>query len=112
MHDDRPKPVRLSHSVDGPAALSTAGLERAALRHLPTPLLVLSKQKRVILANDAMHALLATGAIIQHQDMRNDHEPGGNAGSDVLCGLSLSQIGIEIDGQQGWDSCEVGFTLP
>ena len=109
---DSPKPVKLSQSVDGPATLSTAGLERAALRRLPTPLLILSQQKRVILANNAMHALLAAGALIQRQDVLNDYGSEGSVALDILCGLSLPQMGIQIDEQQGWFSCEVGVTLP
>jgi hypothetical protein len=60
----------------------------AALENLPTPLIVLSSLKTILLANEAMGRLLGLhrgGASSQHITV-----------TDVLKGQTLSQIGIEM----------------
>ncbi|MCJ1283766.1 hypothetical protein MMC26_003097 [Xylographa opegraphella] len=91
--------------VNIPQARNAADIALAALQHLPTPILVLSSLKTVVLANEAIGRLLGlTG---------NDAEPmsgGSAAGNDVgsLRGQTLSQLGIDIiqDGQAIWVSWE------
>ena len=67
------------------AAANSFALE--ALRHLPTPILVLGPSKSIILANEAMGRLLGL------------HRSGGGSKqslTDGLKGQTLSQIGIDI----------------
>ncbi|MCJ1380307.1 hypothetical protein MMC17_003410 [Xylographa soralifera] len=91
--------------VNIPKARNAADIALAALQHLPTPLLVLSSLKIVVLANEAIGRLLGlTG---------NDAGPmfdGTSTGNDVdsLRGQTLSQLGIDMiqDGQPIWVSWE------
>lgn len=81
----------------------------AALQYLPTPLLVLSSLKTIILANEAVGRLLGLDNLDESQ------VSGANEGQEevsvveMLRGQSLSQIGIDMiqDGQQIWVSWEV-----
>ncbi|KAL9128042.1 MAG: hypothetical protein Q9217_003206 [Psora testacea] len=82
-----------------------------ALKYLPTPLLVLSSLKTVLLANEAMGRLLGlenvdkTGTTSDYEESATDEE---EPNTDVLKGQSLSQLGIDLvqDGQQIWVSWE------
>lgn len=83
----------------------------AALQYLPTPLLVLSSLKTVILANEAVGRLLGLDTL-EESDVPGaggdgDHEDIQVA--DLLRGQTLSQLGIDMlqDGQQIWVSWEV-----
>ncbi|KAL8663935.1 MAG: hypothetical protein Q9202_003484 [Teloschistes flavicans] len=79
----------------------------AALRYLPTPLLVLSSWKTVILANEAMGRLLGLDGRDQRQTWNKEgQEPLGV--DFFLKGQSMSQIGIDMlqDGQRIWVSWE------
>lgn len=60
----------------------------SAMQSLPVPLLVLSSLKRVALANAAMGTLLG----VIHESVGD----GNMAISDLIQGLSLSQLGIEV----------------
>ena len=86
---------RIPHATE--AALS-------ALQYLPTPIIVLSSFKTIILANEAMGRLLG----LEHLDNIEDQEDGDAAREDLLRGQSLSQIGIDVieDGQSIWVSWE------
>lgn len=77
-----------------PAATETA---LAALQFLPTPLLVLSSLKTIVLANDAMGRLLGL-----HDNTAISHATI----TDSLKGQSLSQVGIDMisDGVPVWVS--------
>ncbi|KAL8826741.1 MAG: hypothetical protein Q9191_003609 [Dirinaria sp. TL-2023a] len=79
-----------------------------ALQYLPTPLLVLSSTKTIILANEAMGRLLGLGAYEGQDGKRNEGGSGGHATPDLLLGQSLSQIGVQMlqSGQRIWVSWE------
>ena len=107
---DIPKPVKDPQLfVDIPKIPRAAEAALSALQYLPTPLLVLSSLKTVILANDAMGRLLGLDG--QGTDEENADEKGreGPRSLDLLRGQSLSQIGIDVieDGQSIWVSWEV-----
>ena len=82
-----------------------------ALQYLPTPILVLSDFKTVILANDAMGLLLGLHRY-QHEDGKDvDHLDKDVVVGDLLEGQTLSQIGVDMvqDGQPIWVNWEVGY---
>ncbi|KAL8957605.1 MAG: hypothetical protein Q9193_005164 [Seirophora villosa] len=87
-------------SVNIPKIPGAAEAALAALQYLPTPLLVLSSWKTVLLANDAMGRLLGLDAAYHDQSPL----PLG----DLLRGQSLSQIGVDMqqDGQRIWVNWE------
>ncbi|KAI4152307.1 MAG: hypothetical protein LQ341_000740 [Variospora aurantia] len=87
-------------SVNIPKFPGAAEAALAALQYLPTPLLVLSSWKTVLLANDAMGRLLGLDATYRGQHPL----PIG----DLLRGQSLSQIGVDMqqDGQRIWVNWE------
>ena len=96
--------------VDIPKMPQAAEAALNALQYLPTPLLVLSSLKTVILANEAMGRLLGLDTL-DSEDESEDHEQGPDRTLDLLGGQSLSQIGIDVieDGQSMWVSWEVGL---
>lgn len=103
-----PRPGSPPLSLNIPKMPSMAEASLAALRYLPTPLLVLSSWKTVILANEAMGRLLGLDARDQRQSSTKEGlEPLGV--ESLLHGQSLSQIGIDMlqDGQRIWVSWEV-----
>ena len=84
-----------------------------ALKYLPTPLLVLSSQKTVLLANDAMTRLLGLDPM-DEQELDSDGEDADQTLSlNMLRGQTLSQLGIEVVDDSkassiGWEvSCEI-----
>lgn len=81
----------------------------AALQYLPTPLLVLSSLKLVVLANEAFGRLLGLDTLQESPTTAGNDEKEQILVSDMLRGQSLSQIGIDMvqDGQQVWVSWEV-----
>ncbi|KAL8776950.1 MAG: hypothetical protein Q9213_008075 [Squamulea squamosa] len=92
-------------SVNIPKIPGAAEAALAALQYLPTPLLVLSTWKTVVLANEAMGRLL--GLDVKQQEERSRAEEQEQIPiSDILRGQSLSQIGIDMlqDGQRIWVS--------
>lgn len=100
-------------AVNIPKIPGAAEAALAALQYLPTPLLVLSSLKTIVLANDAMGRLLGLDTHIKDQSLAGDqaHLPIG----DLLRGQSLSQIGIDMlqDGQRiwvSWDVCRAFFS--
>lgn len=76
---------------------TSAAIEVAcvALHYLPTPTLILSNSKTVVLANEAMGRLLGLD-VVEHRDVLDNDEEDELASTDLLRGLSLSQIGVEI----------------
>lgn len=95
--------------VNIPKVPSAAQAALAVLQTLPTPLLVLSSSKIVILANEAIGRLLGLDTIDNPQSLSTDGDYEEVAALDMLRGQSLSQIGIDMiqDGQQIWVSWEV-----
>ncbi|KAI4205637.1 MAG: hypothetical protein LQ346_001421 [Caloplaca aetnensis] len=92
-------------AVNIPKIPGAAEAALAALQYLPTPLLVLSGWKTIVLANDAMGRLLGLDTTFQDRslvDVDEAHLPI----SDLLRGQSLSQIGVDMlqDGQRIWVS--------
>lgn len=95
-----------SLSVRIPKQSTGTEMALAVLQYLPTPILVLSSLKTVILGNEAMGRLLGldvSGAL------RNEGGSEDKTVTDVLRGQSLSQIGIDMlqDGQPVWVTWEV-----
>lgn len=99
--------------VNIPKIPSAAEVALAALQTLPTPLLVLSSLKTVILANEALGRLLGLDALDESQVQFTDgsHEEAGPL--EMLRGKSLSQLGIDMiqNGQQIWVSWEVWHSI-
>ena len=72
-----------------------ADIAFAVLQYLPTPILVLSASKTIILANEAMCSLLAQEAFTDPNELDvNSQRPHLNM--NVLQDRSLSQVGMEI----------------
>lgn len=69
---------------------STAAIAMNSLQYLPTPLLVLSSLKTVLIANAAMARLLDC------QDTDCDSEDGDSDNFNGLKGKTLSQIGVDM----------------
>lgn len=94
--------------VNIPKIPGAAEAALAALQYLPTPLLVLSTWKTVVLANEAMGRLLGLDVKQQHLSPRAEEQDQIPI-SDILRGQSLSQIGIDMlqDGQRIWVSWDV-----
>ncbi|KAL8766010.1 MAG: hypothetical protein Q9209_007099 [Squamulea sp. 1 TL-2023] len=92
-------------SVNIPKIPGAAEAALAALQYLPTPLLVLSTWKTVVLANEAMGRLLGLD-VKQQEETSGAEEQEQIPISDIIRGQSLSQIGIDIlqDGQRIWVS--------
>jgi len=91
--------------------LATADLALATLQYLPTPLIVLSGSKMILLANDAMRCLLASDDASERQNTQDYDNFDTSARGNVLHGLSLSQIGLEpvLEDHQGWTAWEVSL---
>ncbi|MCJ1262199.1 hypothetical protein MMC22_002069 [Lobaria immixta] len=94
--------------VNIPQMPNAAEAAFAALQYLPTPLLVLSSLKTVILANEAVGRLLGLDNLDESQVSAADEVQEEVSVVDMLRGQSLSQIGIDMvqDGQQIWVSWE------
>ncbi len=99
-------PPRFIHIPKMPNA---AELAFAALQYLPTPLLILSNLKLVLLANEAVGRLLGLDTLQESRGTTADGDEERIPVAEMLRGQSLSQIGIDMvqDGQQIWVSWEV-----
>ena len=93
-----------SLSVDIPGLPSTADAAFAALQYLPTPLIVLSNTKTIILANGAMGRLLGLDSL----EGLSEEGPESGPVTEMLMGQSLTQVGVDMvqDGQPIWVSWE------
>lgn len=107
--DNLPKSSRAEPPIFVEIPKIPSGAETAllALQYLPTPTIVLSTLKTVLLANDAMGLLL--GLDNYNTDNSLDGEENEVSIGDLLRGQSLSQIGIDLiqEGQPIWVSWEV-----
>ena len=91
-----------SFHIDIPQMPAAAEIALAALQYLPTPLIVLSSLKTIVLANEAMGRLLGLW------DGANALHSSNETTTDVLRGQTLSQIGVDMlsDGVPVWVSWE------
>lgn len=95
--------------VDIPKLANPADTALAALQSLPTPLLVLSSAKCIVLANQAMGRLLGLTQSGALQKVHGDGEVQDLSVTEVLWGQTLSQIGVDMlqDGEPVWVDWEV-----
>ena len=95
-------------SIRIPKQAPAADAAFQALQYLPTPLLVLSSMKTIVLANEAMGRLLGLDAYENQHGTQNERESKGHTAVDLLLGQSLSQIGVDMiqSGQRIWVSWE------
>lgn len=110
LQSSHPSTNRTSFFINMPTKLhNPAEVAFAALQYLPTPLLVLSSLKLVVLANEAFGRLLGLDTLQESPTTAGNEEKEQILVSDMLRGQSLSQIGIDMvqDGQQVWVSWEV-----
>jgi PAS domain S-box-containing protein len=105
-----PQPQNLQHGlhIKIPQLSTAAQVALAALQHLPTPVLVLTSMKTVLLANEAMGRLLGLNGLDPSGEMVHDGQYNDRPMTDVLRGQSLSQIGIDMlqNGRPIWVSWE------
>lgn len=87
-----------SMHIDIPKLPMASEIALAALQYLPTPLLVLSSLKTIVMANEAMGRLLGLGQQISEDD------DAPETVLEILKGQTLSQIGIDMisDGSPVW----------
>jgi hypothetical protein len=95
--------------MDFPQVPVGAEIALVALQYLPTPVIVLTSLKTILLANEAMGRLLGLEDKQDQEKDEQDIEPlSGNTLSvtDMLRGQTLSQIGVDIlqDGIPIWVS--------
>ena len=97
----KPHPYSSSLSVDIPKIPSAADAAFSALQHLPTPLIVLSTTKTVMLANGAMGRLLGIASPEGNNYLSSEGNEGLVPVTDILLGQSLTQVGVDMvqDGQ-------------
>ena len=109
VRKERPQPPRTTRSnstqLHGkPKEYTHSDTAIAALRYLPLPILVLSNEKTVVLANEYMGKVLGLQEHVHEaSDDKND-----TTAENLLFGRTLNQIGVDIiqDGQRvwvGWD---------
>ncbi|KAF4555997.1 Two-component system protein A-like protein [Elsinoe fawcettii] len=90
-----------SMSIQLPPSQTAVDMAFTALQYLPMPLLVLSSEKRVILANEAVGRLLQIDSNQRHELDPNGHnlsrmDSGFRTATDVLHGTPLSALGIDL----------------
>jgi hypothetical protein len=95
-HDAPPSPSSIpSQSLSMIEHSNAVAPAFAALQYLPVPLIVLSSQKSVILANEAMGRLLN----LDLMQSSNESDRGTEAAlsvTDILHGYNISQLGIDF----------------
>ncbi|RMZ83454.1 hypothetical protein DV737_g1559, partial [Chaetothyriales sp. CBS 132003] len=100
----RHKPIVSDASlhIDIPPLPAGADVALAVMQYLPTPVLVLSSLKTVVLANESMGRLLGL------RNIAGETDGAYESMTDVLKGQTLSQIGIDMisDGAPVWVSWE------
>jgi PAS domain S-box-containing protein len=100
-NDDRlPRDAGLH--IDIPQLPMAADIALAAMQYLPTPVIVLSSLKTVLMANEAMGRLLGL------RDATDGASFANLSTTSILKGKSLSQIGVDMisDGLPVWVSWE------
>lgn len=104
----KPNPSSSSLSVDIPKLPSAADAAFSALQYLPTPLMVLSTNKTIVLVNEAMERLLGLDSLEELNHSSGEEGQESAPVTDMLLGQSLSQIGVDMvqDGQPIWVSWE------
>ncbi|KAF2221729.1 hypothetical protein BDZ85DRAFT_264300 [Elsinoe ampelina] len=90
-----------SMSIQLPPSQTAVDMAFTALQYLPMPLLVLSSEKRVILANEAIGRLLQIDPNQRHETDPNHNDltrvdSGFRSATDVLYGVSLGTLGIDL----------------
>lgn len=101
----------LSIGIPNPSTAVEVAL--AALHYLPTPLLVLSSLKTVVLANEAMGRLMGLDTLKTSNESRENGDAEDERPLlDRLVGRCLSEIGVHIiqNGQRVWVGWEVSIT--
>ena len=95
--------------MDIPELASTVEMAMVALQYLPTPVIVLSTFKTVVLANDAMGRLLGLDTNDDTYGSLGNGDYGSRSVQGILQGQTLSQIGIDLvhSGQIVWVNWEV-----
>ena len=108
VRKERPQPPRTARSSSSqhgrPKDYIHSGTAIAALRYLPLPILVLSNEKTVVLANEYMGKVLGLPEHgYESSDDRND-----TTAEELLYGRTLNQIGVDLvqDGQRVWVAWE------
>ena len=90
IRNDPPSYISIPQIPDAAEAALTA------LQYLPTPLLVLSSLRTVVLANEAMGRLLGLDTTRPSQQDLHDADEEELTPWEMLRGQSLSQIGIDM----------------
>lgn len=82
----------------------------AALRYHPTPSMILSSSKRVLMANDAIGKLLDVDPNQSQSPESDDDDAENTSGGTILFGWSLAQMGIAMAQEErlAWGTWEVG----
>lgn len=91
QHSHSPGSVRSNMSIQMPPATSGAVASLTAMQYLPIPIIVLSPNKTVISANEAMGKLMGVDL-----DILAPQRDNVVTISDVLRGQNVSQLGIDI----------------
>ena len=88
--------------IDIPQLPMAADIALAAMQYLPTPVIVLSSLKTVLVANEAMGRLLGL------RNLADETSAADRSTTSILKGKSLSQIGVDMvsDGLPVWVSWE------
>lgn len=108
--EERPQQAALNSSsplfVDIPRIPRAAEVALTALKYLPTPLLVLSSLKTVMLANESMGRLLGLNTLDENDRALDDDSQQRPPSVEMLRGQTLSQIAIDMiqGGQSMWVS--------
>ena len=94
---------RASLSIQIPPSQAKCDMALSALQYLPMPVLVLSSSKTIVLANEAMGRLLGINPSLEHENGEVDGNPLARlvtpeiqSATDVLQGLTLSQLGLDL----------------
>ncbi|KAF2234517.1 hypothetical protein EV356DRAFT_446482 [Viridothelium virens] len=82
-------------SIRIPPSPSLDSLGFTSLQYLPMPLVILSSMKTVVLANEAMGRLLGIDLLAMSEETESRSE-GALSVTDVLHGLTLGQLGIDM----------------
>lgn len=101
-HDDRHGSRAGLLHIDIPQLPMAADIALAAMQYLPTPVIVLSSLKTVLVANEAM------GRLLGMRDPADETSTADRSTTSILKGKSLSQIGVDMvsDGVPVWVSWE------